>query len=48
MEITTEDTFECAIRLSKLGHHVAALDFASGSNPGGKWRGKQTGTQEEL
>ena len=24
------------------------LDFASGSNPGGSWRSKQQGTQEET
>lgn len=47
MEVTSEDTFECAIRLYNLGYKPVVLDFASGSNPGGGWRGKQTGTQEE-
>lgn len=46
-EVTKEDSFECAMRLIKLGHKPVVLDFASGSNPGGGWRGKQTGTQEE-
>jgi uncharacterized protein (TIGR02452 family) len=47
MEVTTEDTFECAIRLIKQGYRPVVLDFASGSNPGGGWRGQQRGTQEE-
>lgn len=46
-EITVEDTFSAVIRLRKLKYNVVALDFASGSNPGGGWRGKQRGTQEE-
>lgn len=47
MEVTTEDSFECAIRLIKHNYHPVILDFASGSNPGGGWRGQQRGTQEE-
>lgn len=46
-EVTKEDSFECCIRLLKSGHNPVVLDFASGTNPGGGWRGKQTGTQEE-
>ena len=46
-EITHEDSFECCIRLVSLGLQPVVLDFASGTNPGGKWRGKQVGTQEE-
>ena len=46
-EVTKEDSFECVIRLIKLGHNPVVLDFTSGTNPGGGWRGKQTGTQEE-
>lgn len=46
-EITSEDTFSAVIRLVKIKHKVVALDFASGTNPGGGWRGKQCGTQEE-
>lgn len=46
-EVTREDSFEVAIRLINLGYHPVVLDFASGTNPGGGWRGKQTGTQEE-
>lgn len=46
-EVTKEDTFDCAIRFIQLGYNPLILDFASGSNPGGGWRGKQTGTQEE-
>lgn len=37
--------------LHAASHHAAGktavLDFASDTNPGGGWRGKQTGTQEE-
>jgi len=47
MEITKEDTFDCVIRLVNEGYNVCALDFASGTNAGGGWRGKQQGTQEE-
>ncbi len=47
MEITKEDTFEAVIRLIKEGHNPVALDFASGTNPGGGWRSGQQGTQEE-
>jgi hypothetical protein len=48
MSVTKEDTFDCVIRLSKQGYkNPIALDFASGSNPGGSWRSKQQGTQEE-
>ena len=47
MEVTKKDSFESAIRLIELKYHPVVLDFASGTNPGGGWRGKQTGTQEE-
>lgn len=46
-EITTEDTFEAAIRLKSRGYNPVVLDFASATNPGGSWRSKQQGTQEE-
>jgi hypothetical protein len=46
-EVTKEDTFECAIRLVKLGYNPLVLSFSSATNPGGGWRGKQIGTQEE-
>lgn len=46
-EVTHEDSFECAIRLIKNKYNPVVLDFASGTNPGGGWRGKQNGTQEE-
>ena len=47
MEVAKEDSFECAIRMIGLKLKPVVLDFASGTNPGGGWRGKQTGTQEE-
>lgn len=47
MEVRKEDTFECVINLVENGYKPVALDFASGSNPGGSWRSKQQGTQEE-
>jgi len=47
LEVTNEDSFECTIRLINDGYRPVVLDFASGTNPGGGWRGKQTGTQEE-
>ncbi len=49
MEITKEDSFECAVRLIDLNPKCKplVLDFASGTNPGGGWRGNQKGTQEE-
>ncbi|XWV25091.1 hypothetical protein QJ856_gp0686 [Tupanvirus deep ocean] len=47
MSVTNEDTFDCVLRLIKQGYKPVALDFASGSNPGGSWRSKQQGTQEE-
>jgi len=48
MEITKDDTFDAVMRLVNLGYKSpCALDFASASNPGGGWRGKQQGTQEE-
>lgn len=46
-EVTKEDSFESVIRLINSGYNPVVLDFASGTNPGGGWRGKQTGTQEE-
>jgi hypothetical protein len=46
-EVTKEDSFDCAIRLIKLGYTPLVLSFSSGTNPGGGWRGKQVGTQEE-
>lgn len=46
-EVTKEDTFECAIRLINLGFNPLILSFSSSTNPGGGWRGKQVGTQEE-
>lgn len=47
MQIFNEDTFEYVIRFIDLGYNPVALDFASGTNPGGGWRSKQQGTQEE-
>ncbi|QKF94809.1 DUF2263 protein [Fadolivirus algeromassiliense] len=48
MEVTNEDTFDCVVRFIKAGYKPVALDFASGTNPGGAWRtSKQVGTQEE-
>lgn len=47
VEVTKEDTFECAIRLINLGYNPLVLSFSSSTNPGGGWRGKQVGTQEE-
>lgn len=47
MEVTKEDTFECAIRLVNTGYNPLVLSFSSSTNPGGGWRGKQVGTQEE-
>ena len=48
MSVFQEDTFDCVIRLIKAGYkNPVALDFASGTNPGGSWRSKQQGTQEE-
>lgn len=46
-EVTKEDTFDCAMRLISLGYNPVVLDFASGTNPGGGWRGNQQGSQEE-
>ena len=40
-------SFEGAAHLHTRSHKVAVLDFASDSNPGGGWRSKQQGTQEE-
>lgn len=45
--VTKEDSFECAIRLIDEGFNPVVLDFASGTNPGGNWRGNVVGTQEE-
>jgi hypothetical protein len=47
MKVVNEDTFDCVIRLVGENYKPVALDFASGSNPGGSWRSKQQGTQEE-
>lgn len=48
MSVFKEDTFDCTVRLVGLGYKKPiVLDFASGSNPGGSWRSKQQGTQEE-
>lgn len=47
MQVIFEDTFDSVIRLKNLNKNPVALDFASGTNPGGSWRSKQTGTQEE-
>lgn len=48
MKVTNEDTFDCVIKLVKQGYNPVALDFASGTNPGGAWRkSNQQGTQEE-
>ena len=46
MEILKLDTFDAAIKLIDEGFNVVALDFASGTNPGGS-RKNQLGTQEE-
>ena len=46
-EVTKEDSFECAIRLINMGYNPCVLDFASGTNPGGGWRGNNVGSQEE-
>lgn len=45
--IFQEDTFVCVEKLVAQKFKPVALDFASGSNPGGSWRSKQRGTQEE-
>lgn len=48
MSVTKEDTFDCVVRMIREGYkNPVALDFASGTNPGGGWRSKQQGTQEE-
>lgn len=47
VEIVLLDTLSCAFMLSKLGKNPLVLDFASDSVPGGGWRSKQQGTQEE-
>jgi len=47
LEVHQIDTFECVTQYIRLGYHPVALDFASGTNPGGGWRSKQQGTQEE-
>jgi uncharacterized protein (TIGR02452 family) len=48
MSVIQEDTFECVIRLITNGNNPVALDFASGTNPGGGWRSKKHfGCQEE-
>ncbi|CAH6419299.1 Domain of unknown function (DUF2263)-containing protein [uncultured virus] len=49
IQVTEEDTFQCILRVisNNICKNPVALDFASGSNPGGSWRSKQTGTQEE-
>jgi hypothetical protein len=48
MEVTCEDTFDCIVRLVNAGYNPVALDFASGTTPGGAWRkSNQQGTQEE-
>lgn len=48
MSVTQEDTFDCVVRLVGEGFRPVALDFASGTNPGGGWRqSKHRGTQEE-
>ena len=48
VEITNEDSFQCAGRLVELKYKPVVLNFASGTNAGGGWRGKQQGTQEET
>lgn len=45
MTIVNKDSFQCAIDL--ISKKPVVLDFASSSNPGGSWRSKQDGTQEE-
>lgn len=47
-DVTNEDTYECAQRLIGMGYGPVVLDFASSTNPGGSWRSKQQGTQEET
>jgi len=38
MLVTQEDTFDCVVRLVSERFRPVALDFASGTNPGGGWR----------
>jgi hypothetical protein len=48
IDILQMDTFDSVIKYHGLGYKkIIILDCASGSNPGGGWRGKQVGTQEE-
>ena len=47
VEVVTVGAFEAVVQMS-AGAAPAVLDFASDSNPGGSWRSKQQGTQEEA
>jgi len=49
MSVFEGDTFDCAEALLARGGGAVpcVLDFASDSNPGGGWKTKQQGTQEE-
>lgn len=47
MECVLDDSFDAALRHLAAGRKPVVLDFASGTNPGGGWRGRQRGTQEE-
>ena len=45
VEVVSVGAFEALVQAGAAGGCV--LDFASDSNPGGSWRSKQQGTQEE-
>ena len=49
MEVVSVGAFEALVQTAgAAGELPAVLDFASDSNPGGSWRSKQQGTQEEA
>ena len=49
VEVVTVGAFEAVVQTAgAAGGCPAVLDFASDSNPGGSWRSKQQGTQEEA
>ena len=49
VEVVSVGAFEALVQTAgAAGELPAVLDFASDSNPGGSWRSKQQGTQEEA